>query len=176
MKWVGGLRRLWIARMRCKGSSHRWICFFNWLLCDIVTADWKFLEVPSQPHFSSLRWHENRSVLFVLSPRTLLYSAGVYAQGSQGLLGPFKSLKLWFCNNRPFKSFDSSHGSFLFVGRSFKVNFWATFQSRSSEQQYLRTGSCIFAAVPLIAMWLLELSRLYTRRVAIKGDHTSFGC
>ena len=69
----------------------------------------------------------------------------------------------WIFNKSPFKSFDSAHGSFLFVRGSFPL-LWVPLKS-ICEQHFkvgapsnsiLRTGSCIFAAVPRIVMWLLE--------------------
>ena len=55
----------------------------------------------------------------------------------------------------------------------FKFYLWATFQSRSTEQQCFVNGQfhfCRSAANCDVTAW----SRRYTRHVAIKGDHTIF--
>ena len=70
----------------------------------------------------------------------------------------------WFVYKRPFKSFDSAQGSFLFVRRSFPL-LWVPLKSicdlhfkvGAPSNSILRAGSGIFAAVPCITMlWLLE--------------------
>ena len=72
-----------------------------------------------------------------------------------GSQGPFLVLGNWFFNKRPFQSFDSAHGSFLLVRRSFPL-LWGPLKVGVPSNSVLRTGSCIFAVVSLIAMWLLE--------------------
>ena len=68
-----------------------------------------------------------------------------------------------FFNRRPFKSVDSAHGSFLIVRRSFpllwvllKSIYEQRFKVGAPSNSILRMGSCIFAAVPQIVMWLLQ--------------------
>ena len=70
----------------------------------------------------------------------------------------------WFFNKRPLKSYDWAHGFFLFVRRSFS-SLWIPVLKSICEQHFkvgtlsnsiLWTGSCIFASVVQIVMWLLE--------------------
>ena len=77
--------------------------------------------------------------------------------------GPFKSLEIDFSIKGLFRSFDSAHGSFLFIRRSFPlwVPLKSIFVSNVSKLERRATVFCewavvFFAVVPQIMMWLLE--------------------
>ena len=112
----------------------------------------------------------------------LQYNRPVYPSVSwHGSQGPFEVLGYWFFNKRPFISpFIQSMGPFWLSGMSvpllsvlLKSICGQYFKVGVPSNSILRTGSCIFAAVPWIAKWLLEAedtpAMLQSRETTILG-------